>query len=104
MLSIHKLLFNGRYLEALGKTRTAQVKRDARIGEAKARRDAGIKQAVADQERQKVRFEKDTEIALAKRDFDLKKAAYDMEVFFLFLKLVSKTSVSLLDLYLKNVN
>jgi len=68
------------YLEALGKTRTAQVKRDARIGEAKARRDAGIKQAVADQERQKVRFEKDTEIALAKRDFDLKKAAYDMEV------------------------
>jgi len=68
------------YLEALGKTRTAQVKRDARIGEAKARMDAGIKQAVADQERQKVRFEKDTEIALAKRDFDLKKAAYDMEV------------------------
>ena len=49
--------------------------------------DAGIKQAVADQERQKVRFEKDTEIALAKRDFDLKKAAYDMEVFY-FLKLV----------------
>lgn len=31
------------YLHALGMTRTAQVKRDARIGEAEARRDAGIK-------------------------------------------------------------
>merc|ERR1719466_605665 len=68
------------YLHALGKTRTAQVKRDAKIGEAKAKRDAGIKEAIANQERLKVRFEKDTEIALAKRDFDLKKAAYDQEV------------------------
>merc|ERR1712002_1427151 len=40
----------------------------------------GIKEAIANQERLKVRFEKDTEIALAKRDFDLKKAAYDIEV------------------------
>jgi len=31
------------YLRALGMPRTAQVKRDARIGEAEARRDAGIK-------------------------------------------------------------
>lgn len=31
------------YLKALGKSRTAQVKRDARIGEAEARKDAGIK-------------------------------------------------------------
>ena len=31
------------YLKALGMARTAQVKRDARIGEAEARRDATIK-------------------------------------------------------------
>jgi len=31
------------YLKALGMTRTAQVKRDARSGEAEARRDAGIR-------------------------------------------------------------
>ena len=37
-----ELLLQG-YLRALGMPRTAQVKRDARIGEAEARRDAGIK-------------------------------------------------------------
>ncbi len=31
------------YLRALGMKRTAEVKRDARIGEAEAQRDAGIK-------------------------------------------------------------
>lgn len=68
------------YLAALGRSRTAQVHRDAKIGEAKAKRDAGIKEAIANQERLKVRYEKDTEIAQAKRDFELKKAAYDIEV------------------------
>ena len=56
------------------------MQRDARIGEAISRRDAGIKEAIADQERLKVRYENDSEIAKAKRDFELKKAAYDMEV------------------------
>ena len=37
-----ELLLQG-YLRALGMPRTAQVKRDARMGEAEARRDAGIK-------------------------------------------------------------
>jgi len=32
-----------RYLKALGMSRTAQVKKDARIGEAEARRDATIR-------------------------------------------------------------
>ena len=31
------------YLRALGQTRTAQVKRDARMGEAEAKRDTTIK-------------------------------------------------------------
>lgn len=31
-----------RYLSALGRTRTAEVQRDARIGQAEAKRDAGM--------------------------------------------------------------
>ena len=38
-----KVCFLQGYLHALGMARTAQVKRDARIGEAEAKRDSGIK-------------------------------------------------------------
>merc|ERR1712130_990153 len=55
-------------------------KRDARIGEAEARRDATIKEAIAEEERMAARLLNDAEIAKAKRDFELKKAAYDVEV------------------------
>ncbi|XP_046367467.1 flotillin-1-like isoform X2 [Haliotis rufescens] len=68
------------YLKALGMARTAQVKRDARIGEAEAQRDAGIKEAYAEEKRMESRFANDIEIAKAQRDFQLKKAMYDMEV------------------------
>ncbi|XP_021921523.1 flotillin-1 isoform X3 [Zootermopsis nevadensis] len=68
------------YLKSLGMARTAEVKRDARIGEAEARRDAQIKEAIAEEERMASRFLNDTEIAKAQRDFELKKAAYDVEV------------------------
>merc|ERR1719297_68563 len=68
------------YLKALGLARTAEVKSDARIGEAEARRDAQIKEAIAEEERMASRLLNDTEIAKAKRDFELKKAAYDVEV------------------------
>lgn len=56
------------------------MKRDARIGEAEARKDAQIKEAIAEEERMASRFLNDTEIAKAQRDFELKKAAYDVEV------------------------
>ena len=79
------------YLKALGLARTAEVKRDARIGEAEARRDAQIKEAIAEEERMASRLLNDTEIAKAKRDFELKKAAYDVEV---------QTKVRLLFLFL----
>ena len=68
------------YLKALGLVRTAEVKKDARIGEAEARRDAQIKVAIGRQEWMTSRLLNDTEIAEAKRDFELKKAAYDVEV------------------------
>lgn len=60
--------------------RTAEVKRDARIGEAEARCEAQIKEAIAEEQRMAARFLNDTEIAKAQRDFELKKAAYDVEV------------------------
>lgn len=68
------------YLKALGMARTAEVKRDARIGEAEARADSQIKEAIAEEERLAARLVNDIEIAKAQRDFELKKAAYDQEV------------------------
>ncbi|CAG9824211.1 unnamed protein product [Phaedon cochleariae] len=68
------------YLKSLGQARTAEVKRDARIGEAEARCEAHIKEALAEEQRMASVFLNDTEIAKAKRDFELKKAAYDVEV------------------------
>lgn len=68
------------YLKSLGMARTAEVKRDARIGEAEARADATIKEAIAEEQRMASVFLNDTEIAKARRDFEIKKAAYDVEV------------------------
>ncbi|XP_066946252.1 flotillin-1 isoform X4 [Macrobrachium rosenbergii] len=68
------------YLDALGMARTAEVKRDARIGEAEASKDSQIKEAIAEEERMAAKYINDTEIAKAQRDFELKKASYDMEV------------------------
>ena len=69
-----------KYLDSLGMARTAQVKKDAIIGEAEARRDATIAAAYAEEERMAAKLTNDTEIARAKRDFELKKATYDVEV------------------------
>jgi len=68
------------YLNALGMKRTAEVKRDARIGEAEALRDKTIKAAQAEQLRLESKYKNDIEIAKAKRDYELKQAAYDAEI------------------------
>ncbi|ELT93410.1 hypothetical protein CAPTEDRAFT_164615 [Capitella teleta] len=68
------------YLKSLGMSRTAQVKCNARMGEADARKDAGIREAKAEEQRMAARFLNDAEIAKSQRDFALKKAAYDQEV------------------------
>lgn len=39
------------YLKSLGMARTAEVKRDARVGEAEAKRDSTIREATAEEER-----------------------------------------------------
>ncbi|XP_069799867.1 flotillin-1 isoform X1 [Dendropsophus ebraccatus] len=68
------------YLHSLGKARTAQVQKDARIGEAVAKRDAGIKEAEAQQAKVSAQYINEIEMAKAQRDFELKKATYDLEV------------------------
>jgi len=68
------------YLKALGESRTAEVQRDARMGEAEASMQARIAEARAEEERLQAKLLNDTEIARAKRDFDIKKASYDVEV------------------------
>ena len=68
------------YMESMGQARTAEVLRDARIGEAECNRDALMKTAVAEESRMASKFVNDTEIELYKRNFEIKKAAYDMEV------------------------
>jgi flotillin len=68
------------YLDALGKKRTAEVKRDGTIGEAEATRDAKIKSAQAMQEGEKAKFDADANIAGAQRDFQVKQAQFLAEV------------------------
>jgi flotillin len=57
------------YLDALGKPRVAQVKRDAVVGEAKAEEEAMA-----------ARYAADTVIARARRDKEIKEAEYSAEV------------------------
>ncbi len=80
VLTIQEISDEEEYLNALGKRRTAEVKRDATIGEAEATRDAKIKSAVALQEGEKARFAAEAEIALAQRDFMVRQAQYQAEV------------------------
>jgi flotillin len=68
------------YLDALGRPRTAEVKRDAVIAQAEADRDAAIRSAQARQAGEIAKFAAETQIAEAQRDFQMKKADYDAAV------------------------
>uniref|UniRef100_A0AAQ5ZUH2 Flotillin n=1 Tax=Amphiprion ocellaris TaxID=80972 RepID=A0AAQ5ZUH2_AMPOC len=68
------------YLHSLGKARTAQVQKDARIGEAQNKRDAVIREAHAMQVKVSAQYKNEIDMAKAQRDYELKKAAYDTEV------------------------
>jgi flotillin len=80
VLTIQEISDEEGYLDALGKRRTAEVKRDAAIGEAEAHRDSKIKSAQALQEGEKAKFEADAEIAQAARDFQIRQAQYQAEI------------------------
>jgi flotillin len=68
------------YLDALGKPRIAQVKRDALIAQAEADRDATIRSAQANQAGQEAKFAADTKIAEAQRDYQINVANYQASV------------------------
>merc|ERR1711872_41498 len=59
------------YLASLGQARTAQVKRDALIGEAEARRDATIAEALAEEQRMESKLLNDTEVNTAKAEAEM---------------------------------
>ena len=80
VLTIQEISDEEEYLNALGKRRTAEVKRDATIGEAEATRDAKIKSSQELQEGEKARFTADAEIAQSQRDFLIRQAQYQAEV------------------------
>ena len=68
------------YLDALGKPRIAQVKRDAIIAQAEADRDAMVKSSQATQAGQEAKFLADTKIAEAQRDYQSSVAQYQAAV------------------------
>jgi flotillin len=80
VLTIQDISDEEGYLDALGKKRTAEVKRDGTIGEAEATRDAKIKSAQAMQEGEKAKFDADANISAAQRDFQVKQAQYQAEI------------------------
>src|SRR5213593_4725625 len=67
-LTIRQIADKQGYLEALGRPRTAEVKRDAVRGEAEAEREAKA-----------ARFSADTSIEESRRDYELQKASYKRE-------------------------
>jgi flotillin len=67
-LTVRQIADKQGYLEALGRPRTAQVKRDAVRGEAEAEREAKA-----------ARFQADTQIEQSRRDYELEKSGFRAE-------------------------
>lgn len=78
--TIRDIRDNQGYLDALGKPRIAQVKRDAQIAQAEADRDAIIKSAQAQQAGQEAKYAAETKIAEAQRDYQINVATFQAAV------------------------
>lgn len=68
------------YLDALGRKRTAEVKRDARIGEAIANKDATIKEAESARDAERANSEAEANVAVYHKDRDIIKQKAEAEV------------------------
>ncbi len=79
-LTIQEISDEEGYLDALGKRRTAEVKRDAEIGQAEANRDSKIKASLALQEGEKVRLATEAQIAQSQRETEIQKAQVQAEI------------------------
>ncbi|MCU0293622.1 MAG: SPFH domain-containing protein [Thermoanaerobaculaceae bacterium] len=80
VLTIQKVADPEGYIEALGKKRTAEVKRDAQIGEALAARQATIESTTALREGKEQENVNLALVAQAEKERDVRKAQYDAEV------------------------
>ncbi|MBI3460234.1 flotillin family protein, partial [Candidatus Acetothermia bacterium] len=80
VLTVQKIDDKEGYIQALGKKRTAEVKRDATIGEAAASREATISSTTALREAKERENENLALVAQAEKERDVKKASYEAEV------------------------
>jgi len=80
VLTVQKIEDKEGYIQALGKKRTAEVKRDATIGEASASREATISATTAIREGKERENQNLALIAQAEKERDVKKATYEAEV------------------------
>jgi len=80
VLTIQEISDEEDYLNALGRRRTAEVKRDAVIGEAEAQRDAKTRSSDAIQLGERAKLNADASIAEAQRDLQIRQAQYQAEV------------------------
>ncbi len=79
VLTIKDISDRNGYLEALGKPRIAEVKRDAQIAEANATKETKIKTAEANREGEAARIQSETQIAEAFKDKELKVQSYNKD-------------------------
>ncbi len=68
------------YLEALGRPRIAEARKDADIAEANARRETRMHKAKTDQEAEEDEIRRQIEIARSQKDKDVKEAEYKAEI------------------------
>jgi flotillin len=80
ILTIQSITDNQGYIEALGKKRTAEVKRDAAVGEAQAERERMEKTSEAIRAGKEAELSNLARVAEAERNLNTKKAQYEAEV------------------------
>jgi len=68
------------YLDALGQPKIQQALKEARIATAKADREAKVEEEAARQQKEQKRISVDTEIAVADRELEMKKASIKRDV------------------------
>ncbi|OGF58399.1 MAG: hypothetical protein A2Y62_15035 [Candidatus Fischerbacteria bacterium RBG_13_37_8] len=80
LLTIQEMRDERGYIESLGKKRTAEVRRDAIIGEAEAKRDADIRSAEASRQGETAKAVAEQNISDAQRERDVIKAKNSAQV------------------------
>lgn len=76
VLNIQNITDANGYIDALGKTQTAVVMRDAQIGQANANRDATKQSTTAEKDGAVTAADNEAQTAAAQKDRDVKKAGY----------------------------